>query len=50
MLAAVAWLLGSNEISVVLTSEGRWPGEEAGGTGSTQPQLLEGWLQPRGLS
>lgn len=48
-LAAVAWLLGSNEISVVLTSEGRWPGEEAGGTGSTQPQLLEGWLQPRGL-
>lgn len=27
-LAAVAWLLGCNEISVVLTSEGRWPGEE----------------------
>lgn len=46
MLAAAAWLLDSNEISAVLTSEGWWQEEREI---SSLPQLLGSQLQPRGL-
>lgn len=46
MLAAAAWLLGGNEISAVLTSEGRWQEEREG---SSPPQFLGSQLQPRRL-
>lgn len=46
MLAAAAWLLGGNEISAVLTSEGRWQEEREG---SSLPQFLGSQLQPRRL-